>query len=95
MRQPRTVSRDTVQWRPELSSSDLQISRGSKIVGCSSNPADRNIQCPHQGNGKWKYTDGFNWLDAGNDVQIKITDTGLLSKLFFQILLTVDLTAVV
>ena len=43
-------------------------------------------QCPHQGNGNWKFTGhGINWLDAGNDVQIKMTDTGLLSKLFFQI----------
>ena len=46
-------------------------------------------QCPHQGNGKWKYTDGFNWLDAGNDVQITIMDTGPLSKLFLQIQLTI------
>ena len=45
---------------------------------------DFTAQCPHQGNGNWKFVkDEF--LDAGNDVQIKMTDTGLLSNLFFQI----------
>ena len=37
-------------------------------------------QCPHQGNGKWKFTDGFNWLDAGNDVQVNIINAGLQSN---------------
>ena len=39
-------------------------------------------QCPHQGNDNWKFADGINWLDAENDVQIEMMDTGLLSKLF-------------
>ena len=46
---------------------------------------DFGSQCPHQGNGNWKFFKAGNWLDAGNDVQIKMTDTGILSKLFFQI----------
>ena len=44
-----------------------------------------NVKCPHQANGNWIFADGINWLDAGNDVQIKMKDTGTLSKLFLQI----------
>ena len=60
------------------SSADIGSSEASLVL-------DFGSQCPHQGNGNWKFFKDGNWLDAGNDVQLKMMDTGLLSKSYFQI----------
>ena len=34
------------------------------------------VQCPHQANGKWKFWNGNNFVDAGNNIQVKQSKTG-------------------